>query len=461
MSRWPWGWEQGSDWLRHGRLEAFRATLRSPRDAARLARWREARLRLLLAHARRQVPMVRALAPSTTARSADRAIDEELRRFPVLTRRDYQGAGVVGTMAMNVAPERLLDRSTSGSTGERMIVRRTWLEERLLNCFKWRVFREYGVGHRDRIVNALFRKDVDPQDDQRLARVAMALGWRQMLVVDALGDPAAAEKAARFAPHGLTGMTSALASLVASSITHDLPLSPRVVVTTGELLTAPLRSMISALGSPIRDLYGANEFNVLAWECPAGKAAYHVCDDAVVLEVLRSDGTPAEIGETGEVVVTGLHSFAMPFIRYKIGDLAVRGPARCPCGAPWSTLLSIGGRTIDLFPLPGGRSLHPWTIHNAVRTWLGGVRQASLVQTAPDRLEYQVVATDALGATEESLLCAAAQAALPAGIGFTLRRVDAIPAGPGGKARPFVPLRSAGTVEGFRPRPAAGPGGSH
>lgn len=267
-----------------------------------------------------------------------------------------------------------------------------------------------------------------------------------MLVIDALTDHAAAEKAARFSPHCLTGMTSALASLVDAAAARGLALAPRLVVTTGELLTAPLRARIAALGSLLRDLYGSNEFNLLAWECPAGSGAYHVCDDAVVLEVVGDDGRPVAVGQTGEVVVTGLHSFAMPFIRYKLGDLAVRGPDRCPCGAPWSTLLAIHGRTIDTFRFAGGMTLHPWVIHNAVRPWLGMVRQASLVQTASDRLEYLVVATDAMGAEEEGALSAAARSVLPEGICFTLRRVDVIPVGPGGKARPFVPLDGAASA---------------
>jgi phenylacetate-CoA ligase len=289
-------------------------------------------------------------------------------------------------------------------------------------------------------VNALFRADADPHDDQRLACLAMALGWRQMLVVDALSDEAAAEKALHFAPHCLTGMTSALALLVDQISRHGLDFQPRLVVTTGELLTAPLRNRIASLGSPIRDVYGSNEFNLLAWECPAGAGTYHVCDDSVVLEVLDPDGRPVEVGQTGEVVVTGLHSFAMPFIRYRIGDLAVKGPSRCPCGSPFSTLLEIHGRTIDIFHLAGGIKLHPWTIHNAVRPWLGLVRQASLVQTTPDHLEYLVVANEAMGSTEEQLLTSAAQRVLPSGIHFMLRRVDQIPAGPSGKAKPFVPL---------------------
>jgi len=445
MTSWQTRTLWGSEWLRHRRWDAFRATLREPRDAAALARWRDARLAMLLTHARQHVPLFRQLPPAdTTALAADGSLDD-LHHFPVLTRRDYQEAGVAGTLAANISPERLLDRSTSGSTGERMVIQRTWLEERLLNCFRWRAFRSYGIGRHERIVNALFRSAGDPRDDQRLARLAMALGWRQMLVVNALGDDTAAEKAARFAPHCLTGMTSALASLADASVARALPLSPRLVVTTGELLTAPLRARIEALGSPIRDLYGSNEFNLLAWECPAGQGTYHVCDDAVVLEVLGPEGRPVEVGQTGEVVVTGLHSFAMPLVRYSIGDLAVRGPDRCPCGAAYSTLMAIHGRTIDMFRLTGGLSLHPWTIHNAVRPWLGMVRQASLVQQANDQLEYLVVATEAMGAAEEALLCAAARAALPAGIGFTLRRVDAIPAGPGGKARPFVPLAGSGS----------------
>ena len=427
-------WHCGTEWLQHRRWEAFLATLGEPHDAAALERWRNSRLRMLMDHARREVPMFRRLSPQ------DAFGLEDLRRYPVLSRRDYQEAGEMGVLAVNEPEAILLDRSTSGSTGERLKIRRTWLEERLLNCFRWRAFRSYGIGPRDRIANALFRIDADPRDDQRLASLAMALGWRRMLLIDALGDDNAAEKVVHFSPHCLTGMTSGLASLAEKILTQALPFSPRLIVTGGELLTASLRTSIETLGSPIRDVYGSNEFNLLAWECPAGAGTYHICDDAVVLEVLGPEGRQVEIGETGEVVVTGLHSFAMPFIRYKIGDLAVRGPDRCPCGSHFSTLLAIHGRTIDIFHLAGGIALHPWTIHNAVRPWLGMVRQSSLVQVNPTQLEYWVVANDAFGDFEGQSLCAAAQAALPSGIGFALRRVENIPAGPGGKARPFVTL---------------------
>lgn len=50
-----------------------------------------------------------------------------------------------------------LDRSTSGSTGERTVVKRTWFEERLLNGFRWRALRACGHGIRDRLAGIEFR----------------------------------------------------------------------------------------------------------------------------------------------------------------------------------------------------------------------------------------------------------------------------------------------------------------
>lgn len=42
-----------------------------------------------------------------------------------------------------------------------------------------------------------------------------------------------------------------------------------------------------------------------------------------LVEVLAADGSHVAEGETGEVVVTGFHNYALPFIRYRTGDLAL------------------------------------------------------------------------------------------------------------------------------------------
>jgi phenylacetate-CoA ligase len=136
---------------------------------------------------------------------------------------------------------------------------------------------------------------------------------------------------------------------------------PRLVVTGGEEMPAEMRRTIAdGFRAPVYDTYGAHEFKLLASECPR-TGLYHVCDDALVLEIL-CDGRPAKEGEEGDVVGTALHSFAMPFVRYQLGDRAVRGPAPCPCGQPFSTLRQIRGRSIDYYRLPGGRLLHHYQL---------------------------------------------------------------------------------------------------
>ncbi len=74
------------------------------------------------------------------------------------------------------------------------------------------------------------------------------------------------------------------------------------------------------------------------------------------------DGRPAAPGERGEVVLTALHSFAMPFIRFRLGDIVTKGDSHCACGQPFATIRSVQGRMFDYFPLPDGRLVHPYEI---------------------------------------------------------------------------------------------------
>ena len=425
------------------RMRAFCLAFRPLTRADQLAHWRDECVKSLIRHAGAQVPFVRLQLELAGVPAAAVQSVRDLGALPLVSKRQMQDAGISRVLARNVRSNRLLDRSTSGSTGERMIVKRTWFEERLLNAFRWRVLREYGLKRRERVAVALFHRAKDPRDNQILFRLAQRVGLRQMLILDALGDPDSPRAVSAYDPHFLMGMTSAIARLVEDVKAAGFPFRPRVVVTSGELLTNSLRERVSVLDSCVRDVYGSNECNFIAWECPAGLGTYHVCDDAHVVEVLRPDGSPADIGEWGEIVVTSLFSFAMPLIRYRIGDLAVRGPAQCACGSPYSTLLAVQGRTIDMFRLADGRSLHPWEILNVIKPYTTGwVRQFQMVQTAPGAIEFRAVASRPPADHEVAQLLAAAREVLGTGATFKLTQVDSVEAFVSGKSRPFVPYDS-------------------
>ena len=219
-------------------------------------------------------------------------------------------------------------------------------------------------------------------------------------------------------------------------------LRPRLVIAGGEVLTPLLRrQIVESFGAPVRELYGTHEFGIIAWQCPQADTL-HVADDSVIVEVLK-DGRAATPGESGEVVITRLHAFAMPFIRYRLGDLVTQGDSPCPCGAPFSTVLTVQGRMLDYFPLAGGRLFHPYElvaviVQHAAR-WIG---QYQIAQERPDRVVVLVkpLATPSPG--EVTALEQAARACLGPGIDFQVRLLTRdIPLETNGKfrmARSFV-----------------------
>ena len=58
----------------------------------------------------------------------------------------------------------------------------------------------------------------------------------------------------------------------------------------------------------------------------------HINADALYFEIIKDDSRPANPGETGDIIITDLYNFGMPFIRYKIEDMGVMTDRKCTCG---------------------------------------------------------------------------------------------------------------------------------
>jgi phenylacetate-coenzyme A ligase PaaK-like adenylate-forming protein len=93
---------------------------------------------------------------------------------------------------------------------------------------------------------------------------------------------------------------------------------------------------------PLTDLYAADEAGCIALQCPDHEH-YHVQSESVLVEVLDVEGRACAPGAVGRVVVTTLQNFAMPLVRYDIGDVAEAGDP-CPCGRGLPVLRRIARR---------------------------------------------------------------------------------------------------------------------
>jgi phenylacetate-CoA ligase len=105
----------------------------------------------------------------------------------------------------------------------------------------------------------------------------------------------------------------------------------RMVETLAEILHAEVRAACREVwGVKVVDMYSAQEVGYIALQCPDHEH-YHVQSENALVEVLDEKGRPCGPGETGRMVLTPLHNFAMPLIRYDVGDYGVVGEP-CPCG---------------------------------------------------------------------------------------------------------------------------------
>jgi phenylacetate-CoA ligase len=278
----------------------------------------------------------------------------------------------------------------------------------------------------------------DPKDAKLVGRLVRAAGIHPKISIDGVVHPP--EEVVRrfetFRPHLLVALPSILcltADYLLAQGRQDI--RPRILDVGGEVLTPLMRRRLTqAFGVEPVQTYASHEFPLMGWQCGVS-GELHTCDDGVILEVLR-DGRPAGPGEEGEVVVTNLHAYAMPFIRYRLADLVTRGSDQCACGQPFSTIRAIQGRMNDYFSLPDGRRLHPYRILERLLpegdVW---IRQYQLLQDRPDRIVMQVVPSRPVTPDLQERLALAISPLLGAGVEFQLRIVEAIAFEQSGKYR--------------------------
>jgi phenylacetate-CoA ligase len=182
------------------------------------------------------------------------------------------------------------------------------------------------------------------------------------------------------------------------------------------------------------DLYSCNELGLVALQCP-GHRHYLVQAENLYVEVLDAADRPCAPGEVGRLVITDLHNFASPLIRYDLGDHAeVGGP--CPSGRGLPVLTRIMGRSRNMLTLPSGDRMWP-TLTAGLFVENAPVRQFQLIQHSREAIEVRLVVTEPLTQEQKDRLGLALESKLGTPFAFTFTEVDEIPHAPSGKYEDF------------------------
>lgn len=400
----------------------------------------------LLAHADQHIPFHRERLRAAAWRPEVSLTEESWARIPILSRREVQEAGAA--LQTRTVPQQhgeTIADATSGSTGMPVTVLKTALSQFFWNVITLREMQWHGRDLGGKFV-AIRRDDARPADHQGIYATPLP-DWGPPVASVYPTGPAAladvrasiAEQAAWLAeqqPDYLLSFGITLRYLARHCRERGIKLpSLRGLISSGEVLTEETRDVCREVwGLEVVDMYSAVEVGHIAVQCP-NHPHLHAQSEAAMVEVLDEVGKPCQPGEVGRVVVTPLHNFATPLIRYAVGDLAEMGEA-CRCGRTLPVLRRVLGRTRDMLVLPTGERRFPFYPWRQLASF-DALVQHQIIQISLEEIEIRVVARRRFTPDEEARLCAL----IVGGFGHPFRaRVtycDAIVPLPGGKFQEF------------------------
>jgi len=197
-----------------------------------------------------------------------------------------------------------------------------------------------------------------------------------------------------FKPRVLWGPTPALTGLAHYVRRTNEDISrcrPDLVISRAAPLYSHEKKLLTEIfDCPVTNIYGSREVGHVAMNCPHG--SIHVNQESYLVEIERP-GTDSEKAGPGNLLITPLFKSPMPFLRYRVGDLAELGDSDCPCGRPQMLLRKIMGRAGEVFKTKDGRLIEPnfWCIAFEGGRQSRDVERFQVVYRAEDRIRFRIV----------------------------------------------------------------------
>jgi len=230
---------------------------------------------------------------------------------------------------------------------------------------------------------------------------------------------------------------------------------PKFIGINSELSTQDQRNFISeTFGCPVYDEYSTEETWMVASQCRHHN--YHIFTDNVWVEFIDSKGQDVKPGEMGEMVLTTTRSPAMPFIRYRIGDMGRYSDAACPCGLGFPLLESFEGRADDCFILPSSKFVSSLKLLNTftmyIKKYLHLLEEFKVTQVSSELIVIRIVKGNRYDESQLEELLADLRLLLDNSVSIKVEFVNAIEKSNGikrkaieslvGKGQPGAPIPS-------------------
>lgn len=358
----------------------------------------EKKLQKIINHAYYHVSYYREIMDNLGLKPSDIQTVDDLKKLPLLTKDDIRENLYFDLMSDNHDKKKILKITTSGSTGEPLVfyVDKYQLEMRwaaTLRSMEWTGYRfgdkQARLWHQTigMSLTQIIKERIDALFNRRLFIPAFEMSDENILRFF--------KKLQKYKPVLIDGYAESfnfLAHYLKTRGGNIEGINPKGIISSAQELPDQSREIIEKqFGCHVFDKYGSREFSGIAYECEAHDG-HHVVAENYIVEILK-DGVPAKPGEIGEVVITDLNNYCMPFIRYRIGDVAVAmdNNTPCKCGRGLPKIGKIEGRVQAIIIGTNGNYLPGTFFAHFFKDYDYIIRQYQVLQEELGKIRLKIV----------------------------------------------------------------------
>lgn len=363
-------------------------------------------------------------------------------KIPVMTKRDLQQP-LTARLSSAFSVSTVYVNKTSGSSGTPFI----FAKDNFCHAMTWAVIQNrfgwYGLDFNSSLQARFYGIPLDKKGFYK-ERIKDIFSKRMRFSIFDLSDPALERVLAAFRKHPfeyLNGYTSSIVQFAKFLKRKGLVLKPMCptlkccVVTSEMLFEADKELMETQFGIPVVNEYGASELDLIAFQNPHDE--WQMNSETLFVEILDENDRPVPNGEEGRVVITSLYNRAHPFIRYDIGDIAIRSKESTPQKPLLEKLI---GRTNDIAILPSGKKAAGLTFYYITKSMIeedGLVKEFVIEQLALDTFKVFYVSDTTLSEERVNYIKTQMETYLESGLHIIFERTDRLIRSKSGKLRQF------------------------
>lgn len=398
------------------KLSETTALLNAPRTD--ILAFQKARLAKLLRHAYRTTPYYRSLLKTESPHLSD---------IPPLEK-SHVRSELARLCSDAVPPEKRMANATGGSTGTPLTFYqdRAYWNQRNLSVYSFDRWAGWWFGEPQLIIWGAL---ADVAAKHRISNFWRNQHWLNGFQLTTARMQATFEQMNRYPPQTILAYPSSLYAF--AQFLSENGLRPRWnlkgIIASAEMLHPHYRTLAEQVfDTRVYNRYGGREVGLIAMACSEGRM--HINCRDLYLEI----DTPDPYQQPGDILITQLNNYAMPFIRYRIGDIGRLSDEVCPCGNQLPVLAELLGRTTATFRTESGALVHGGYFTQRFYG-IRGVDQFQLIQETLGRCVLRVVINGAWSAETRRSMVQTIQDALGAAVRVTVEIVADIPMPASGK----------------------------